>query len=412
VTARAARIFGSVALGLGVCLALGSPRAQVGQFADQAHGRYLAAVGDCAACHTAEGERPLSGGRPIETPFGVIYSPNITSDAETGIGSWTDEQFYRAMHEGVAPNGSHLYPAFPYPWFTKATRQDIDDLRAYLRTVPPVRSRRPPSTFPWPLSEREAMIGWNALYFRPGTYTPDPTQSAQWNRGAYLVEGLAHCGACHTPVNELGASETKDEFQGGELQHWFAPDLTPNKRFGLGAWSIQDIVDFLKNGETTKTVAFGPMRQVVRDSTSKMTATDLADIAVYLRSLPATPESSAPNRPPKGVRQAGAAIYRDSCSACHGLNGEGVAGLFPALKGDAIVQSSKATSLVRIVLDGERGASSTSQGMPAYDWKLSDAQIASVTSFLREAWGNAAAPVSAGDVGSLRHALKAVKTDD
>lgn len=385
--------------------------AEVGDFAQQQKGRYLVTVGDCAACHTAEGGKPFAGGRPIETPFGIIYSANITPDPETGIGAWTGDQFYRAMHEGIAADGTHLYPAFPYPWFTRATREDVDAIRAYLRTLPAVKYRRPENDLPWPLDEPAAMIGWNKLFFTPGQFQPDKTRSAEWNRGAYLVEGLGHCGACHTPKNVLGAARESQRYQGSEIQNWFAPNLTGETRAGLGSWSADDIVKFLKTGHNDRTAAYGPMAEVVSISTSNMTDGDLEAIAAYLKSLPPAGSASAA-APDEKAMKAGAAIYADACSACHQTSGQGVPGLFPTLKGNAVVQSREPLTLVRLVLNGAQAAATAhnpnSVSMPSFGWKLSDRQIADLATYVRNSWGNAAPPVSTSRVAGLRGQVEAV----
>lgn len=410
------RAFIVAALSASALTMLGSAYGQGNDFAQQQRGRYLADVGDCAACHTAEHGAMLAGGRPIETQFGIIYSPNITPDTETGIGSWTSDQFYHAMHDGMAPDGSRLYPAFPYPWFTKATRDDIDSLYAYLRTVPATKYRRPDNTFPWPLNDRAAMIGWNSLYFNAGSFRPDASKSAQWNRGAYLIEGLGHCGACHTPKNVFGADKTSQAFQGSDIQDWFAPSLAGDKLSGLGSWSPEDIVKFLKTGKTDRTMAYGPMAEVVERSTSKMSDDDLKAVATYLKSLSATGADSHANGSTASGGSVGATIYADACLACHQQNGEGVPGLFPSLKGNSVVQSAKATTVVRLILKGAQAAatekSPTSPGMPAFGWKLSDDQIAAVANYVRNAWGNKAASVSAGDVSDLRRAVQDASHSD
>jgi mono/diheme cytochrome c family protein len=389
-------------------------RAQIGDFARQEHGRYLVAAGDCIACHTADGGKPFAGDRPIETPFGTIYSANLTPDPETGIGAWTEDQFYRAMHEGRNANGDRLYPAFPYPWFTKVTRADVNDIRAYLRTLEPVRSVPRENKFPWPLDHRLSMIGWNGLFFEPGEFKPDPKQSAEWSRGAYLVEGLGHCGACHSPKNILGATKTSEAYQGSEIQNWFAPNLTGNRRSGLGSWSAEDIVAFLKTGHNARTTAYGPMGEVVRESTSKMTDQDLKAIATFLKALPAS-TSDTPDAPDRNVMATGGAIYRDVCSACHQLGGEGVKGIFPSLRGDAVVQSDQPLTLLRIILNGGRAASPSnhpsSLTMPSFDWKLSDDQVAALATYVRNEWGNRAGPVSASDVSDLRGKIQSVTSD-
>lgn len=385
--------------------------AHVGEFAQQQRGRYLVTIGDCEACHTAEGGKPFAGGRLIETPFGGIYSANITRDPETGIGMWTDDQFYRAMHEGIADDGTRLYPAFPYPWFTKVKREDVDDIRAYLLTLPAVRSRRPANTLFWPLNNRLSMAGWNTLFFRPNTFQPDHTKSAEWNRGAYLVEGLGHCGACHSPKNIFGAVKQSEGYQGSQVQNWFAPNLTGDKRSGLGNWSVDDIVGFLKTGHTLRTLAYGPMSEVVSVSTSKMEESDLRAIAEYLKSLPSGPETAAPAPADRAMVTSGEAIYVDSCSACHQTQGQGVQGLIPALKDGTMIHAQDPSSIIRLILHGGRGAwtpeNPNAVSMPSYGWKLSDSQIASVVTYIRGAWGNAAAPVSADTVASLRKAVQA-----
>ncbi len=406
----------SLALGgavlAGLFIAADWPKAHAaGDFSEQERGRYLTTVGDRAACHTAEGGRPFAGGRPIETPFGIIYSANITPDPETGIGAWTADQFYRAMHEGIAADGTHLYPAFPYPWFTRVKREDVDAIRAYLRTLPAVKNRRPENELPWPVNHPAAMAGWNAIYFEPGTFQPDPGKPADWNRGAYLVQGLGHCGACHSPKNILGAVKDGERYQGADIQNWFAPDLTGNPRAGLGNWSKADIVRFLKTGHTDGTAAYGPMAEVVSVSTSKMTDGDLDAIATYLKSLPGIAEQT-PVQPDQPVMKTGAAIYADACSACHQSQGEGVAGMFPALKGNSVVQSREPTTAIRLVLNGGHGAANrhdpNALSMPSFGWKLSDGQIAALVTYIRNAWGNAATPVSAGQVGDLRGKVEAV----
>ncbi|MGO4567617.1 cytochrome c [Rhizobium sp. 2YAF20] len=386
--------------------------AQVGDFALEQRGHRLVDAGDCVACHTAEGGKPFAGGRPLDTPFGTIYSPNITPDAQTGIGAWTGDQFYRAMHEGIAADGTHLYPAFPYPWFTKVKREDVDAIRAYLRTIAPVRNKRPENELVWPLNHSFSMTGWNAMFFSPGTFQPDTTQSAEWNRGAYLVEGLGHCGACHSPKNALGAVKDAHRFEGSEIENWFAPDLTANKVSGLGSWSLDDIVAFLKTGHNRRTAAYGAMSEVVEDSASKMADEDLNDIAIYLKSLPASASSAPSSKAEAGTVSSGQAIYRDACSACHQSSGQGVPSLFPSLKGSSMVQSRDPLSMIRLVLNGGKAATTASDpngtAMPSFGWKLSDQQVAAVSTYVRQAWGNQAAPVSSADIAAIRPKVEAI----
>jgi mono/diheme cytochrome c family protein len=370
-------------------------------------GRYLAAAGDCIDCHTPPGGTPYAGGRPLQTPFGTIYSMNITPKA---IGHWTADQFYRTLHEGVDPDGYRLYPAFPYPafpypYFTKLTRADSDALFAYLKSVPPADSPPGETSLPFPFNIRALMLFWNLLFLHKGEYQPDPGQSEEWNRGAYLVQGAGHCGACHTPKNLLGADVRSRAFQGGRLENWWSSDLTGNERRGLGSWSAEELVEYLKTGRNARSAATGPMADVIMFSTSKMTDADLRAIATYLKSLPAS-EAKTPEAPAQAIVKAGEAIFTDSCSACHHMDGTGEPRFFPPLGHNANVQQADATTLIRIILNGTRSAPTdarpTPLAMPAYDWKLNDKEVAAVATFLRSSWGNQAAPVSAEDVAKVR----------
>jgi mono/diheme cytochrome c family protein len=368
-------------------------------------GRYLAVIGDCTACHTEPGGKFMAGGRSLETPFGNLVTPNITPDMETGIGSWSEEEFYNSMHIGVSD--VRLYPAMPYPYYTKVTRDDVMAIRAWLNTVPPVVNRVQSNTLPFPFNIRASLIGWNWLFFKPETWQNRADKSAEWNRGGYLVEGLGHCGACHTPKNALGGDEDSRHLQGYALQGWFAPDITGDKHLGVGAWSVDDIVEYLKTGANRFTTASGPMAEEISDSTSHWTVADLRAAATYLLDQPGRKET-----PPQAVSaqdpamQAGRAIYSDQCAACHTMDGTGIARLLPTLHGSPFVQQQKPDSLLRVVLDGTRAVSTelapTAPAMPALGWKLSDDQVASVVTYIRNAWGNAAPAVSADDVKRAR----------
>ncbi len=384
-------------------------------------GRYLVAAGDCAACHTDEGGKPFAGGRAVPTPFGTIYSTNITPDGETGIGHWTSDDFYRAMHEGIAPGGKHLYPAFPYPWYTKLTRQDVDDIRTFLATIPPVKQDDKAPDLPWPFSVREVMAGWNALYFKEGTFGSNPQKSAEWNLGAYLVEGLGHCGACHSPKNFAGAPKHDKAFQGGYGENWYATSLGGDLHDGLGQWSTDDIVQYLKTGANKRAAAFGPMGEVVHDSTQHLDDKDLHAIAVYLKDLPphetpATTNAATDNKKPDNAERLarGRGVYLDDCAGCHMDNGEGLAGIFPPLKGNNVVQANDPETVVHIILSGEKTAvtkeNPTGFAMPAFDWKLSDNQIADLVTYLRSAWGNRGDPLDAGKVAQTRGTVVAART--
>ena len=396
--------------------------AREGSHAEIERGRYLAQAGDCAACHTAEGGQPFAGGRAVPTPFGVIYSTNITPDPSTGIGNWTSDDFYRAMHEGIAPGGEHLYPAFPYPWYTKLTRADVDAIRSYLATLAPVHEQNRPTELPWPFSVREVMSAWNALYFKQGTFQSNPQKSAEWNLGAYLVEGLGHCGACHSPKNFAGAPKRDKAFQGGYGENWYATSLGGDLHDGLGQWSTDDIVQYLKTGVNKRAAAFGPMSEVVHDSTQHLDEKDLHAMAVYLKDLPphespanATVASAAGGNTPDADRVArGHGLYIDDCAGCHMENGEGIAGVFPPLKGNNVVQSKDPETVVHIILSGAKTAVTrqdpTGLAMPAFDWKLSNEQVADLVTYLRSAWGNHGDPLDAGKVADTRRTLVAART--
>jgi mono/diheme cytochrome c family protein len=397
-----------------LALAAGAARAATdGQSFDQiARGRDLAAVGDCAACHTAPGGKPYAGGRKLATPFGTLLAPNLTPDRATGIGAWSDDQFVDAVRNGMSPGGVHLYPAMPYPNYTKLTRADALAIRAYLATLEPVHNKVVANQLPFPYDIRFTMAVWDWLYFSPGSFQPDAGKSAAWNRGAYLVEGPGHCGVCHTAKNFLGADKTSRALEGGTLQGWFAPELTDNSRTGLGNWSATDIADYLKTGHNRFAAATGPMAEVITDSTSQLSQSDLAAIAAYLKGI-ASPQGTAPTPVAAAdpEMQAGKSVYADNCSACHGPDGAGVAGLFPALKGSPSVQSARPTDLVRVLLEGAQSVATdgapTGASMPAFGWKLSDDEVASVTTYIRNSWGNAAARVSADEVRQSRQQLHA-----
>jgi mono/diheme cytochrome c family protein len=370
-------------------------------------GRYLTAAGDCQACHTKPGGQAFAGGLPIKTPFGTVVSANITPD-KTGIGDWTADQFYRALHEGVDDEGKHLYPAFPYNYYTLVSRGDSDAIFAYLKTLRPVRNSPNRNQLPFPFNIRAFVAVWNWLYLKRGPMQPNPAKSAEWNRGAYLAEALGHCQACHTPKNILGAPKKDHAFQGGVFGAWFAPDLTPNRRTGLGGWSRADLIEFLKTGRNAHASASGEMGDVVRYSTSQLTDADLDAIATYVSDQPASPAANVKASSAAAIRQ-GQAIWVDTCSACHRMDGRGVPRFFPPLVQDANLQQSDPTTILHFILGGVRstptGAQPTPLSMPSYAWKLNDEQIAAVATYIRNSWGNAAAPVSAGQVAKVRKQL-------
>jgi mono/diheme cytochrome c family protein len=370
-------------------------------------GKALAVAGDCVACHTAPGGVPFAGGLALTTPFGAIMTPNITPDEATGIGRWSRDDFARAVHEGRRPNGAYLYPAFPYPYYARVTRQDTDAIYAYLRTLAPVSNPVNRNTLPFPFNIRMSMMGWNALFFTPGQFVPDRNRSEEFNRGAYLVEGLGHCGACHTPLNALGANKAGLFLQGNQIDNWTAPNITNDEQAGLGKWSVDEVVQYLKTGQTRSTIASGPMKEVVEKSTSHMPDADLRAIAVYLKERgQAGAPAPAPVAASDPRMQVGEAIFVDTCSACHTRTGAGIEHLFPRLAGDAIVRQADPTTLVRIILTGVRGAGTdarpTSPAMPSFGYRLDDSQVAAVVTYIRNSFGNAAPAVDAELVRALR----------
>jgi len=375
-----------------------------------AHGKSLVEASDCASCHTADPQRPFAGGKRIDTPFGAVYSPNLTPDLETGIGGWSDADFVRALRFGVAPDGSRYYPAFPYPYFTKFTRGDILAIRAYLSTLTPFRNEEPPPALRFPLNFRVVMRVWNYLFFKPGILEPDQQKDIDWNRGRYLVEGAGHCGACHTPKNMFGADRRGQAFAGGRVGDWFAPRLDGAARSGLKSWSVDDIVEYLQSGRNARSHADGLMAEVVVNSTSKISDGDARAIAVYLKSLPAGPPEPQVILPPEDRMKSGEAMYEHACVACHEKDGSSAPRIYPPLPGNALLQSADPTSTLRIILDGAQTVTTprapNKGSMPAYAKQWTDQQIADVTNYIRNSWGNAAPLVTADQVAQARKATK------
>jgi mono/diheme cytochrome c family protein len=410
-------------MALALCAALGpATLAHAGDIDSQSfdqieRGRYLSLVGDCGACHTLPGSgHQFAGGQILETPFGSLLSPNITPDRVTGIGAWTDEEFIDAMTKGTGRNGTHLFPAMPYTYYTKISRDDALAIRAYLNTVPAVHNEVRADQLPFPLNVRENMVAWNRLYFTPGEFQPDPSKSPEWNRGAYLTEGLGHCGLCHTPKSELGGDERDRAMQGYALQGWFAADLTNDPHRGLGSWSVDDIATYLKTGRNKFASATGLMAETINDSTSKMSDADLRAIATYLKDRPGDPANAPQNReasaapaPPPSAMKIGQQIYADECAGCHKPDGKGIPGLFPALAGTSLVQQRDSASLLHVVLRGTMGLATpqapTAPGMPAFAWVLNDDEVAAVLTYIRNSWGNSAPAVAGSDAGKARSAL-------
>jgi mono/diheme cytochrome c family protein len=375
-----------------------------------AHGKSLVEASDCASCHTADPQRPFAGGKRIDTPFGAVYSPNLTPDRETGIGGWSDADFVRALRFGVAPDGSRYYPAFPYPYFTKFTRGDILAIRAYLSTLTPFRNEEPPPALRFPLNFRVVMRVWNYLFFKPGILEPDQQKDIDWNRGRYLVEGAGHCGACHTPKNMFGADRRGQAFAGGRVGDWFAPRLDGAARSGLKSWSVDDIVEYLQSGRNGRSHADGLMAEVVVNSTSKISDGDARAIAVYLKSLPVGLPEPQVTPPPEDQMKSGEALYEHACVACHEKDGSSAPRIYPPLPGNALLQSADPTSTLRIILDGAQTVTTprapNKGSMPAYAKQWTDQQIADVTNYIRNSWGNAAQLVTTDQVAQARKATK------
>lgn len=380
----------------------------------QTDGEYFARVGDCVACHTARGGEPFAGGLEMATPFGTLYTPNITPDPETGIGRWSADDFWRALHEGKTRDGALMYPAFPYPSYTNVTRADSDAIYGYLMTLNPVKRRNTPHKMQFPYNQRNLLIGWRALYFEPGVFQPNPAQSAEWNRGAYLVQGLGHCDACHTSRNMLGATVKDKQFSGGliPLQDWYAPSLNSNREAGLGQWDIPDVVALLRSGVSIRGVVFGPMAQVVHDSLQYITEADTQAMAVYLKSLA---QSGAPDNPEqirttevqsKAAYEAGAKIYDNNCKSCHATNGAGVPPAYPPLANNQAINMDFSVNPIRMVLFGGFPPSTRGNprpyGMPPFAYSLSDQEVAEVVTFIRQSWGNRGTAVNPADVAKHR----------
>ncbi|SDD14169.1 c-type cytochrome [Bradyrhizobium brasilense] len=380
-----------------------------------AKGEYLARAGDCIACHTAREGKTFAGGLPMKTPFGTLYTSNITPDPQTGIGTWTSDQFYQMMHNGRFPDGGLVYPAMPFASYTKVTREDSDAIYAYLRTVPPARQLNKPHDLTFPFNNRSLILGWRTLFFREGEFKPDPTKSAEWNRGNYLVEGLGHCGMCHTPINALGGSKQSQAFEGGliPMQNWYAPSLTSNKETGLGDWTIEEIVDYLRKGVSAKGAVYGPMAEVVYNSLQYLNDDDARAMAVYLKGLaqggpPEKASTSLPSAESSLLLSFGKSIYDRDCASCHGATGQGMPPDYPPLAGNQSIQMVSAVNPIRMVLNGgyPPGTSGNPMphGMPPFAQKLSDDEVAAVVTYIRTAWGNRGEPVSARQANELRAA--------
>ncbi len=378
-----------------------------------ARGEYLAQAGDCVACHTAPGGKLFAGGRAMPTPFGTLFTSNVTPDKETGIGKWSVDQFYKVMHTGRFPDGGLIYPAMPFASYTKVTRADSDAIYAFMMSVPSVKQPNRPHELKFPYNNRSLILGWRTLFFTEGEYKADTTKSEEWNRGAYLVQGLGHCAMCHTAINALGGSSESKAFQGGliPMQNWYAPSLTSNKEGGLGDWTIEEISDLLRTGVSNRGAVYGPMADVTYNSLQYMTEQDTRAMAVYLKSLGDhdTPDRSPPSTSaPESslLLTLGQSVYADKCASCHGVQGKGMPPHYPPLAGNQSIQMASAVNPIRMVLNGgyPPGTSGNPMpyGMPPFAQSLSDDEVAAVVTYIRVAWGNHGKAVSATEANTLR----------
>jgi len=374
-------------------------------------GRALVTLGNCEGCHTVRGGQPFAGGRGIPTPFGTFYSPNITQDLRNGIGRWSADDFWSALHNGYAPGRKLLYPTFPYTNFTRISRADSDAMFAYLRTIAAVPAANREHRLKFPFNQRWLLAIWRGLFFTPGVYEPDTQQNAEWNRGAYLVQGVAHCSACHESRNALGAVRSKANPSGGLVLSWYAPALSSSNEAGVQNWSTTDIVTLLRAGIVTgdhQGYTFGPMAEVVYESLQHTDAAELKAIAVYLKSLPEAARKT--QRPRVGlapsaipiVMSAGQQVYEDHCARCHGDNGKPESNVAPALANSRIVNMNPSIDAIRMVLYGGYAPGTQLNprpfGMPPFYPTLSSEQIASVLTYIRGSWGNGSPPILPDDV--------------
>ncbi len=373
-------------------------------------GRYLAIAGNCVSCHTRPGGEAFAGGLALQTPLGALYTTNITPDPDTGIGRWSLDDFRRAMREGIAADGSYLFPAFPYTAYTRMGDTEIADLYAWLSTLAPVRYTPPENGLAFRL--RWPMAAWNALFLEEGPRARDPQRSAEWNRGEFLVNGPGHCGACHTPRNRMLAEDDARALAGGSLtaevepgvqRNWFAVNLRRAKH-GLAAWTEKDLVTYFAKGYGIRGASFGPMNEVITNSLSRLTDEDRRAMATYLASLEGE-EYTGPVVEPSLAAE-GEGLYGKHCAECHQKNGRGNFLKAPALAGNAVVQGENPASLLNVILHGPMLAEGLRYGawedMPSFGRKLTDEEVAALANYLRGSWGNRAAPVTVEQVVAQR----------
>lgn len=392
-----------------------------------AKGEYIARTADCMACHTVESSKPYAGGHGIESPFGKIYSTNITPDATAGIGNYTEEDFANAVRKGKRKDGTNLYPAMPYPSYSKMSDEDIHALYVYfMQGIQPIAKKAPKTNLSFPFNQRWGIAMWNKFFSDDTRFKPNPSQSDEVNRGAYLVQGAGHCGSCHTPraftMQEKAYTDSSDVYlAGAELNDWYVPGLRAggDGKRGIDGWSQQDIVDYLQTGRNKHASVAGEMTSVVKHSTSHMTDADVNAIAAYLKTLtPSHPRSAEKTFSEKARQQteeqlsqatdltAGQRVYLDNCTACHFVTGQGAPSTFPPLVGNSLVNADNPSGLISIILNGSTlpatDKAPTRLAMPDFGWRLNDQQIADLTTFIRQGWGNQQKAVSASEVEKVR----------
>jgi len=381
-----------------------------------ARGEYLTRAADCMACHTAPGGKPFAGGLAIRTPFGTLYSPNITPDRETGIGTLTDPDFVRVLHQGVMPDGTHLYPAMPYVAYSYMTDADALAIKAYLFSLEPIHALTPRDTLAFPYNQRWLMAIWQTVYDPDTRFEPRSDRSAQWNRGAYLVEALAHCGDCHTSRNRLQALDNRDKFSGASAAGWRAYNITTDERSGIGGWSDAALAQYLSTGHAEdRGTASGTMGEAVDRSLSYLVPTDIQAIVAYLRTVPAVSSTEEPavrvSLAPASYRDGvpahfdplGRQVFEGACVSCHSWSGRSMLTPYATLTGARAVNDPSATNVVQIVISGmtRRSADGTIT-MPAFGAAYSDAEIAAVANYVTERFGAVTARVRPEEIRLLR----------
>ena len=372
-------------------------------------GAYLARAGNCMACHTERGGEPYAGGRAIDTPFGTVFASNLTPDVATGLGAWSEQAFRRALHEGRSRDGHLLYPVFPYTHTTLVSDEDSDALYAFLRSVTVVKKATPAHTLRFPVNTQAALAVWRLLYFQPARFQPQANQSAEWNRGAYLANGLAHCSACHSARDALGGSSMGERWGAGLMPdgHWLAPSLRDPNQAGVADWSVDQITELLHNGRNHSATVMGPMAEVVFDGTQHLLREDVMAMATYLKDLPVQAGKTEAFKGATADQMVlGEQIYGQQCADCHGAVGQGASGAYPALAGNRSVVMPSSVNAVQAILAGGFAPATAGNpqpyGMPPFRTLLADAEVAAVASFVRQSWGNRASAVAPQDVQRLR----------